>query len=91
MRTGISGLCAIVALGILRMHSNLPSAEALPQAQSSSLDPDSPEALARAIEHLIRHPDEAQQMGDRGRQAVLREYSWNNEFEKLQAFYEQLL
>jgi glycosyltransferase involved in cell wall biosynthesis len=54
------------------------------------VDPTSPDELAEAIERLIKDPDEAAQMGRRGREAVLREYNWESEYQKLRTFYEQL-
>jgi len=38
-------------------------------------EPDDPQALADAIESLLNDPHEARRMGERGRQAVLREFS----------------
>jgi glycosyltransferase involved in cell wall biosynthesis len=55
------------------------------------IDPTSAEDLAAAIERLIQNPAEAAEMGRRGRQAVLQEYSWESEYQKLKAFYEQLV
>jgi glycosyltransferase involved in cell wall biosynthesis len=55
------------------------------------VDPDSPVQLADAIEALLRDPTRARQQGERGRQAVLTQYNWNHEFEKLEQFYEQLM
>ncbi len=55
------------------------------------VDPEAADELAAAIEYLIRHPAEAAEMGRRGRQAVLQHYNWAAEYQKLHAFYEQLL
>lgn len=54
------------------------------------VDPMDPEAIAHAIRWMIDNPDEAQAMGERGRRAVLDEYSWENEADTLFQFYEQL-
>ena len=45
--------------------------------------PVDPSALARAIEWIFAHPDEAQAMGEHGRRRVERLYTWQAEREKL--------
>lgn len=55
------------------------------------VDPLDPEAIARAIDYLVEHPDHARQMGENGRRAVLEKYNWSVEERKLLAFYEELL
>ena len=49
-----------------------------------------PEALAAAIEHLLTHPHEAEEMGRRGRAAVEARYNWNAEVDRLLALYREL-
>jgi glycosyltransferase involved in cell wall biosynthesis len=46
-----------------------------------------PLALARAIEWIFVHPDEAQAMGERGRRRVATLYTWQAEREKLLSLY----
>ena len=41
------------------------------------VDPLNPEEIKDAIEYLITHKEEAWEMGQRGRQAVIEEYSWD--------------
>jgi len=55
------------------------------------VDPMDPSAIAKAINYLIEHPDEARQMGENGRKAVLLKYNWAQEEIKLIKFYEQIL
>lgn len=55
------------------------------------VDPLKPEEIAKAIDYLITHPDEAFSMGENGRRAVLERYNWQVEEKKLLAFYENLL
>jgi glycosyltransferase involved in cell wall biosynthesis len=55
------------------------------------VDPMDPLAIAGAIDYLIEHPDEARQMGENGRKAVLSKYNWAQEKIKLIKFYEQIL
>lgn len=55
------------------------------------VDPTSPEAIAGAMQWILDNPEEAQQMGERGRHAVLKRYSWSGEAEKLVELYRGLL
>ncbi len=54
------------------------------------VDPLDPRAIAEAITHLLSHPEEAEAMGRRGREAVLARYNWDSEAEKLLGLYERL-
>jgi hypothetical protein len=49
------------------------------------------DAIAAALTYLIDHPDEAEQMGRRGREAVTHHYNWTTEAIKLLVFYRQVL
>mgnify|MGYP001329985708 CR=1 FL=1 len=55
------------------------------------VDPTNPEEIAKAIEYLIEHPEEAKQMGENGRKAVLEKYNWEHEEKKLLRIYDELL
>lgn len=55
------------------------------------VSPYDPTAVADALAYLIDHPDEARQMGERGRAAVEQHYNWTTEAEKLRAFYRVVL
>lgn len=55
------------------------------------LDPMDPIAIAKAIDYLVEHPDEARLMGENGRRAVLERYNWAIEEVKLLAFYKKIL
>jgi glycosyltransferase involved in cell wall biosynthesis len=55
------------------------------------VDPSKPEEIARAMEYLIEHPQEARQMGENGRRAVREQYNWEKESEKLLRIYEVVL
>ncbi len=61
-----------------------------PHACGLCVDPESPAALADAIERLASDHELCQAMGKRGRLAVEEHYNWTHEFEKLCHFYEQL-
>lgn len=55
------------------------------------VDPLDPSAIAHAICWLLEHPIEAEEMGKRGREAVLREYNWQREAGILKTTYSDLL
>ena len=48
-------------------------------------------AIAEAIDYLITHPEEAQRMGNNGRQAIKTLYNWELEGQKLLFFYNAIL
>ena len=56
-----------------------------------TVDPLDPKAIARAIEYLLTHPEEARRMGENGRRAVEEKYNWGKEAEKLVRLYRNLL
>ncbi len=61
------------------------------QAQCGLLvDSLSPKKIAEAIEFLASHPEEAQAMGARGRQAVNNRYNWQHEEQTLLRMYDRL-
>jgi len=51
------------------------------------VDPLNPEEIAEAIQFIIEHPAEAEQMGKNGRRAVEEKYNWGMEEKKLLEFY----
>jgi glycosyltransferase involved in cell wall biosynthesis len=55
------------------------------------VDPLNPSAIARAIEYVLTHPKEAEDMGRRGQAAVLKQYNWETEAEKLVNLYSGLV
>jgi len=55
------------------------------------VNPSDPQAIAAAIDYLAGHPQEAEEMGKRGRKAVEEKYNWETEEAKLLALYGQLL
>jgi glycosyltransferase involved in cell wall biosynthesis len=54
------------------------------------VDPENPEAIAQAIQWLLEHPQEAEEMGQRGAEAVRTTYNWDREEEKLLDLYRRL-
>jgi len=54
------------------------------------VDPQDPQAIARATEYLLSHDAEAEAMGRRGRKAACDLYNWNSEERVLLKFYSDL-
>jgi len=55
------------------------------------VDPLNPEEIAEAIQFIVEHPEEAEQMGKNGRRAVKEKYNWGVEEKKLLEFYKKVL
>lgn len=55
------------------------------------VNPLEPKEIAKAIEYLIEHPEEAKKMGSNGRRTVLEKYRWENEGKKMLKIYEELI
>lgn len=54
------------------------------------VDPLDPKAIAKAIQWILEHHDEAEAMGRRGQKAVFERYNWDTEAAKLIALYRRL-
>lgn len=54
------------------------------------VDPLQPAEISRAMDHLLSHPEEAEQMGRNGQRAVQERYNWSIEEKKLLSFYSTL-
>jgi glycosyltransferase involved in cell wall biosynthesis len=54
------------------------------------VNPLDPDEISRAMEYLLTHPEEAQEMGRRGFQAVHENYNWANEEKILVQMYDRL-
>lgn len=54
------------------------------------VDPLAPEQIAGAMRWMLDHPEEAAEMGRRGKEAVQTELNWDAEFTKLLAMYRTL-
>lgn len=55
------------------------------------VNPQKPEEIAKAIDWLMDNDEEAQKMGQRGREAVVKNYNWATEEKKLLSLYDSLL
>lgn len=82
-----------MAAGVPVIASDFPLWKGIIEGEGCGLtaDPQDPEAIAEAIEWILAHPEEAEQMGRNGRQAVLEKYSWEAEAGKLLRFYREKL
>jgi glycosyltransferase involved in cell wall biosynthesis len=82
-----------MAAGIPVIASDFPSwRQIIGEAGCGLLvDPQDPQAIARAMEYLLSHDAEAEAMGRRGRQAACELYNWNSEERVLLNFYSELL
>jgi glycosyltransferase involved in cell wall biosynthesis len=82
-----------MSAGIPVIASDFPLWRAIIDGNDCGLlvDPLDPQAIARAIDFLVTHPEEAQRLGANGRRAVNERYNWTIEEQKLFAFYEQIL
>lgn len=67
------------------------SAEFVEECRGGILvDPTDPQDIANAIQWLFDHPEEAKEMGIRGREMVFTKYNWRIESEKLLELYSRL-
>jgi glycosyltransferase involved in cell wall biosynthesis len=82
-----------MAAGIPVIASDLPEWRRIVSGNRCGLlvDPLDPAAVARAVEHLLTHPEEADAMGRRGRAAVLERFNWDAEGDRLLALYRTLV
>jgi glycosyltransferase involved in cell wall biosynthesis len=55
------------------------------------VNPHNIEQIVSAITYLLDNPDIARQMGENGRNAVMKKYNWDTEEQKLLAFYDKVL
>lgn len=55
------------------------------------VDPLNPKAIAKAIDYLVTHPQDAERIGRNGQRAVIERYNWSNEKIKLVQLYADLL
>ena len=78
-----------MALGLPVITSDIPIYQRVVDDAGCGLvvDPKRSDAVADAIAYLLDHPEEARQMGERGRQIVQTRYNWKQESDRLLAFY----
>ncbi len=80
-------------VGLPVIASNFPLYREVVEGSHCGLivDPSKPPEIARAMEYLIEHPDEARRMGENGRRAVLEKYNWEAESKELLRIYDEVL
>jgi len=79
--------------GIPVVASDLPDMAAIVRAEGIGTliaDPESPDAIATAVRHLLDDPEPPRVKGERGRAAALARYNWNVEKQKLLATWRGL-
>jgi glycosyltransferase involved in cell wall biosynthesis len=81
-----------MALGLPVIASDFPLYRAVVERTGGglSVDPLDQPALCEAIRWCVSHPEELRAMGERGREAVKRDYNWQTEQRKLLEFYTTL-
>jgi glycosyltransferase involved in cell wall biosynthesis len=78
-----------MAAGIPVIASNFPLWQEIFSTSECGIcvNPLDPKAIGEAIQYLMDHPDEAEQMGRNGRKAVEEKYNWVIEEKKLLDLY----
>lgn len=81
-----------MSAGVPVIGSNFPLWKQIIEGNQCGLcvDPLDPKAIAQAIDYLVTHPVEAEQMGRNGQKAVHEKYNWTIEEAKLLEFYNNL-
>ena len=81
-----------MAAGLPVIASNFPLWKEIIEGNNCGIcvNPLDAKEIARAIEYLIEHPEEAKKIGENGRKAVLEKYNWENESKKLVEVYKIL-
>ena len=81
-----------MAAGIPVVASDFPVLQEIVGEEECGLlvDPTDVDAIAKAMDWLYDHPDEAEAMGRRGREAVMEKYNFSGEADRLDEFYRQL-
>lgn len=82
-----------MSAGVPVIASNFPLWKEIIEGNQCGLcvDPLDPAAIAAAIDYLVTHPQEAEQMGRNGQRAVQEKYNWAMEEIKLLDFYKQIV
>ena len=93
IRSRPTKLFEYMAAGIPVIASDFPDFREIVDGARCGLlvQPEDPLAIAAAMEYLLTHPEEAQAMGQRGRQAVEQSYACDIEKKALLEMYDSLL
>lgn len=81
-----------MSAGVAVIGSNFPLWQQIIEGNKCGLcvDPLDSQAIAKAIDYLVTHPQEAELMGRNGQKAVQEKYNWTIEERKLIDFYKSL-
>jgi len=81
-----------MAAGVPVIASNFPLWREIVEGNACGIcvDPLDPAAIAKAIDCLVQHPQEAERLGRNGQRAVYEKYNWTNEEAKLLQLYASL-
>jgi len=82
-----------MAMGIPVIASDFPLYRQIVEEERCGVcvNPESPSEIAQAVQWLLENPEQAEAMGERGRRATIEKYNWDQEQNKLLAFYQSLL
>lgn len=82
-----------MALGKPVLASRIPLLRTIVEANGAGLcvDPNNVDEIADAIENVVHNPERWQEAGRHGKEAVTREWSWEEESKKLLKLYRDLL
>ena len=56
-----------------------------------AVPPEDPKTLAKAIRELLRNPDSAKEIGHRGRELIIKQFTWKIKVREIMDFVEKLL
>lgn len=81
-----------MSAGLPVILSNFPLWKQMVESENCALfvDPENPKEIAEALNWIFNNPKEAQLMGERGKQLVLNNYNWENEYNKLISYYKKV-
>lgn len=82
-----------MSAGLPLVTSNFPLWMDIVKGNSCGIcvNPLEPKEIAEAVNYIIKNPEEAKQMGQNGKKAVLDKYNWGVEEQKLYRVYEELI
>jgi glycosyltransferase involved in cell wall biosynthesis len=82
-----------MAAGLPVIASNFPIWEKIINSEKCGLvvNPLNPIEIAEAIDYLMKHQEEAIEMGQNGRKAIIEKYNWKSEDRKLLIIYREIL
>jgi len=71
-----------VASGLVVLVSDLPDWKKMYMESGYGLacDPDNPQSIAQSLQWFLEHPKEMREMGERGRQRILKEWNYEKQF-----------